>query len=393
MKPLFSRSTCFCLLFSCACFSALSPTALHAQSVQTQAKKAANAAGKTISKVVAKATNTGRRTGRKVTATAGRAARVTAAAAGKMLATPEWEKLRSAYDYDASAPDVKEETFYKADAILIKLSFTGPGGKPVAGTFMRPKADGTYPCALVPHGLTNNKEIAIKMFGNALVAKGIAILALDAPEHGQGQSPNKSYWNEKVITVAVHEGGRNYRRALDYLATRTDVDMQHIGLLGYSLGSITGSILGAVDERIGAFAFCVGGDPFLPIAHATPDDAKRQAELQVCPSLYIGHISNRPIIMFNGLTDVVVVPPAAKLLQVAAPQPKEIVWYNGGHDVPDAIRARAVEWLAGKLKGGDTTAPEDKNKPADPATPKPDAPKKDDSKKDDSKKQADPPKQ
>lgn len=341
------------------------------QSAETQAKKAANTVAKTINKVAAKASNAGRRTGRKVTATAGRAARVTTAAASKMLATPGWEPLRAAYDYDASAPDVKEETFYKADALLIKLTFTGPGGKPVVGTFMRPKADGTYPCALLPHGLTNNKEIAIKMFGDALLAKGIAILALDAPEHGQGQSPNKKYWTEQVITVAVHEGGRNYRRALDYLATRTDVDMQHIGLLGYSMGSITGSILGAVDDRIGAFALCVGGDPFLPIAHATPDDKTRQAILQVCPSLYIGHISGKPIIMFNGLTDVVVVPPAAKLLQVAAPQPKEVVWYNGGHDVPTAIRARAVDWLANHLKGGDAAAPDSANKPADKPTDKP----------------------
>ena len=391
MNPNFSRRASVRYLSVCGCLSILLCPASNAQSVETQAKKAATTAGKTISKAVAKATNTGRRTGRKVTAAAGRVARVTGATASKMLATPEWAKLQSAYDYDASAPNVKEETFYKADALMIKLSFTGPGGKPVAGTFMRPKADGTYPCALLPHGLTNNKEIAISMFGHALLAKGIAILALDAPEHGKGQSPNKSYWNEQIITVAVHEGGRNYRRALDYLATRPDIDMEHIGLLGYSLGSITGSILGAVDERIGAFAFCVGGDPFLPIAHAQPNDNIRQAELQVCPSLYIGHISNKPIIMFNGLTDVVIVPPAAKLLQAAAPQPKEVVWYSGGHDVPTAIRTRAVDWLAGKLKGADAAASEDKTKPAEKPADKP--AEKPADKPDDAKKQADPPAQ
>ena len=54
--------------------------------------------------------------------------------------------------------------------------------------------------------------------------------------------------------------------------------------------------------------------------------------------------------MFNGLKDVVVVPPAAKILQIAAPNPNQVVWYNGGHDVPDAIRSRAVAWLTKQLK-------------------------------------------
>lgn len=339
----------------------LSAIGVQAQSPGAQVKQAADQAVKTVAKVVKKTQQSGKSTGRKASATVGRVARVTAATTRKMLATPGWDTLRAAYDYDASAPDVKEEPVDNEKMMIVKLSFTGPGGKPVVGLFLRPKADGTYPCALLPHGLTNNKEIAIRMFGNALVENGIAILALDAPEHGAGQSPNKNYWTKNVITIAVHEGDRNYRRALDYLATRPDVDMKHIGLLGYSLGSIMGSILGAVDERVGAFAFCVGGDPFIPIAHATPDDKTRQAILQVCPSLFIPHLKGRPLIMFNGLTDVVVVPPAAKILQLAAPEPKQIVWYNGGHDVPQAIRTRAVDWLTKHLKGG--PPPEAKDKP------------------------------
>ena len=387
MKPILSASIAACGF--CLCLS--TPT-VNAQDIVKDAKKAATQASKTVKKVVHAAQSNGSKTASKSAslvgktagtslAVAGKAGRVTKAQAVKMAATPSWDKLKAAYDYEAGPPtDMKEEPADTDNAMVLKLTFTGCDGKPVEGVFMRPKEEGNYPVALVPHGLTNNKEIAVKMFGNALVAKGIAVLALDAPGHGHNEPPNKSYWNKQVITLAVHEGDRNYRRALDYLATRPDVDMDHVGLIGYSMGSIMGSILGSVDDRVKAFALCVGGDPFLPIAHATIDDGQRLSIMQVCPSLYIRHIPNRPIIMFNGLTDVVVVPPAAKILQVAAPKPNQVVWYNGGHDVPDAIRTRAVAWLTKQLKPGGETAPKDNNK---------DDAKKDTDKKDTNKKEDD----
>lgn len=380
-------STRYMGLSVCAVLFALPIAPANAQDAATQAKQAVNSAKKTVTKAAKKVVKAvqktgtaagrtgaaGARTGLAVAgsgiAVAGKTARVTKATALKMAATPSWDVLRAAYDYPAGPPtDMEEEPGDTDKAMILKLTFTGVYGKPVEGIFMRPKADGKYPCVLLPHGLTNNKEIAIKMFGNALVAKGMAVLALDAPGHGHNEPPNKSYWNKQVITLAVHEGDRNYRRALDYLATRPDVDMARIGLVGYSLGSIMGSILGSVDNRISAFAFCVGGDPFLPIARATVDDKTRNEILVVCPSLYIKHIPSKPIIMFNGLEDIVVVAPAAKILQAAAPQPNQVVWYTGGHDVPDAIRARAVDWMTKQLKPGESTPNADASKEGDKKT-------------------------
>jgi dienelactone hydrolase len=366
MKPPFYTGIAACGF--CLC---LNMRAVNAQDIVKDAKSAATQASKTVKKAVQAVQRNGAKTVRtsaslagKTAGTgltvAGKAARVTRTQALKMAATPSWDTLKSAYDYQAGPPDdMKEEPADTDNAMVLKLTFTGCNGKPVEGIFMRPKEEGNYPVALLPHGLTNNKEIAVKMFGNALVAKGIAVLALDAPGHGHNEPPNKSYWNKQVITLAVHEGDRNYRRALDYLATRPDVDMDHVGLLGYSMGSIMGSILGSVDDRVKAFALCVGGDPFLPIAHATIDDGQRTTIMQVCPSLYIRHIPGHPIIMFNGLKDVVVVSPAAKILQVAAPKPNQVVWYDGGHDVPDAIRARAVAWLTKQLKPEGEAAPKE----------------------------------
>jgi uncharacterized protein len=292
---------------------------------------------------------------------AAKQAKTVAEAAVTNLPTPEWNKLRAAYDYPSNAPQIEEFPKPHPNAMMLKLRFTGVDNKPVEGVFLRPKAEGTYPCALLLHGLTNNKETAVKMFGDKLLAHNIAILALDAPEHGVQSTPNKRMWSRKLVAYAVREGNRNYRRALDWLTERNDVDASRIGLIGYSMGSIMGSILGAVDDRISAFVFCVGGDPLRVLARVTPV-AQREALLYASPSLYIQHITPRPIVFFNGKQDVVIVRPAASLLHNAAKDPKQVVWYNGGHDIPAGILKQAVDWLATKLAsdqsaGGEETPP------------------------------------
>ena len=347
---------CVLLSLSGSPLAAQTTAAKATKTVQKQAAKAV----KTVTKAVKRTSKRAVKSARGATKTATNSA----LSALHNLPTPEWEKLKAAYDYSQEEVAMKEEPQQRDDVTQINLSFTGPNGKTVEGIFLRPKAEKVYPCALVLHGLTNNKEIAVKMFGERLLKNGIAVLALDAPEHGAGQPKNKSYWNEQVIQVAVHEGGRNYRKALDWLTKRDDIDPARIGALGYSLGAITSVILGGVDDRVSAFSLCVGGDPFLVVAQAAP--AQRDAIFTVCPSLFASHLAGRPILFQNGKSDVVIVRPAAMLLHNAAKDPKTVAWYNGGHDLPDAVRARAVNWLVKKLAAMTPTAtPDAPEKPTD----------------------------
>jgi|GEM_PF-1319729 len=330
---------CAVLIFSTGTVQADPP-------IQQKAKKAVQTLTKKVTKTV-------KRTGKQVTRRAkgvAKQATNTSLAALKNLPTPEWNKLQSAYEYPQGETEVKEEPQESDTAMQINLTFTGPSGKPVEGVFFRPKAEGIYPCVLVMHGLTNNKEIALKMFRDKLLKNGAAVLALDAPEHGKSQTQSKSYWSKKVIEVAVREGVRNYRGVLDWLTAREDINPARIGALGYSMGAITGVILGAVDNRVSAFSLCVGGDPFLVVAQVQPP-AQRESVFTVCPSLFVSHLAGRPILFQNGKKDVVIVQPAAMLLHNSAQDPKEVAWYNGGHDLPEAIQARAVNWITKKLAG------------------------------------------
>jgi fermentation-respiration switch protein FrsA (DUF1100 family) len=53
--------------------------------------------------------------------------------------------------------------------------------------------------------------------------------------------------------------------------------------------------------------------------------------------------------MINGKQDTVVSEEAAKRLQEAAKEPKQILWADAGHILPPEIAGKGVEWLVEKL--------------------------------------------
>lgn len=287
--------------------------------------------------------------------------------------TVSWDVLRSAYDYDASvAPSVEEtpadlaDVIKRANTVLrlagapanqlhdpavlrgikgVRLSFRTQAGNTIPGLFLRPEKKAVYPCALLLHGLGSSKEVMVLSFGLPLVKRGVAVLALDTlAGAGRSKGGPRPEYHEMVRT-----GVLEYRRGLDYLASRRDVDSNRVGLIGYSIGSMQGAILGGVDRRIAAVALCVGGDMALAKVLEMPK-AERARGYTVCPSLYIGRIAPRPILMINARQDTIVSQVDAQRLHEAAKKPKKIVWVDSGHALPPARRMIAVEWLAEHLR-------------------------------------------
>ena len=262
---------------------------------------------------------------------------------GQGKTPPAYEKLAKVYDYDAKKPlDVKEESQSSAGYSAWHLTLKGANGKTVPGVFLRPKAEGVYPCVLLLHGLTSKKEDMTESFGTELVKKGYAVLALDAPNHGERKpkDPSKANFQMQFLET-VQEGVKDWRRGIDYLVTRKDVDNKRIGLIGYSMGSMMGSILTALDTRIKASAFCVGGDPILPMAQSV---GNVQA-YAIAPSLFVGHIAPRPILFINGKKDQTMPEEASKRFIDAAQKPKEVIWVDSGHILPPNDAGKAVTWI------------------------------------------------
>ena len=198
-----------------------------------------------------------------------------------------------------------------------------------------------FGAAVLLHGFTSRKERMTEGIGRALLARGMASLAIDLPLHGarEGNLELRSMRNPLQIVGAWRLAIAETKRALDYLATLPGVDAERLAIVGYSLGSFIAVTVAADDRRVSALALAAGGDfpertPFVALVRQVAD-----------PLRAIRKVAGRPVLMVNGRYDRTVQPSQAERLFAAAGEPKELYWYDGGHWPPPAAIAYAGDWL------------------------------------------------
>ena len=163
----------------------------------------------------------------------------------------------------------------RADHWLERFQFGNGLGDRVPGVLLLPKrSDGKVPAILYHHWHggeydrgkvelfeTNHTPVAP---GPALVQRGFAVMAIDAACFGerQGQGADALKGSAGEMSAAKFDlwAGRTLwgrmvrddRMALDYLASRPEVDAGRIGAMGMSMGATRTWWLMALDERIRA---------------------------------------------------------------------------------------------------------------------------------------------
>ena len=212
-----------------------------------------------------------------------------------------FQLLREWYAYDKTIPlearivEKKEVAGVEREKIVLRTTqgFLAPGylQLPTVG-------EGPYPCVLLLHGWSGSKEswyeddnyISGGNIRKGLLEQGFAVFALDAHCHGDRIAENdyavvnhyadesqpvgsrrKGYFTQQEIYLQTVV---DYRRVLDYLETRSEIDAQRFGLVGYSMGCTQSFLLTGVEERIKVTVAC-----------ATPADAKRLS--LIAPQNYV----------------------------------------------------------------------------------------------------------
>jgi fermentation-respiration switch protein FrsA (DUF1100 family) len=80
------------------------------------------------------------------------------------------------------------------------------------------------------------------------------------------------------------------------------------------------------------------------------EDEARDLEC-IDPITFIDRISPRPVLMINGRDDDIVPVSSNRALHSRANEPKKIIWYDTGHDVPvDSAAQDAFFWFEKHLK-------------------------------------------
>ena len=270
-----------------------------------------------------------------------------------------FEVMRHFYRYDLGIPlegrtiDRLEEEDYVRE----KIVFRGTRDSRVPGYLAIP-TNGTppYPCVLLLHGIGSSKEdwwkddsfLSGGHLTRDLLASGFAVLALDAEYHGE-RLINNDFESPMVFTFEkgwvlrardmMVQSVIEYRRGIDYLGTRAEIDTSRIGVIGYSMGGMMAFTLAAVDPRIKATVASVTpilNDPYSAIAVHN----------------FAPFIHNEPFLMLMGNADERnYSPEAAQQLHVlVASEVKELVFYESGHQLPVEWTGAATEWMEKYLR-------------------------------------------
>ncbi len=265
------------------------------------------------------------------------------------------------YSYDPAIPLEGRivERLEEREGPREKIVFRGAQGFYVPGYLQLPaKRTGPVPCVLLLHGWSGSKShfwsdnnyISGGNIRRGLLQAGIAIFALDAQIHGDrisvnefapvnpsgppGVPPRRGYFTQQEIYVQTTI---DYRRGLDYLKSRPEIDSSRIGALGYSMGGTQTFLLTGVDPRIKAAVAC-----------ATPADLS--ADSLIAPLRFAPAIGSRPFLMVMGRRDEMCKQAEAERVFHAIDGPNaKLSFYDGTHKIGPAFVPEAVAWLKKNL--------------------------------------------
>ena len=261
------------------------------------------------------------------------------------------------YDYDATIPLEARivERIERDGRVREKIVFRGVQGFFVSGYLQFPlEPSAPLPCVLLLHGWSGSKEswwqdgnyISGGDVRRSLLDAGFAVFALDAQCHGDrtaendyapvnhfrdessGDPPRKGYFTLEEIYIQTT---RDYRRAIDYVATRAEIDSARIGVLGYSMGGTQTFLLMGVEPRV-------------QVAVAAPAEKSRWSP--VAPQNHVARIGERPILTIVGRTDTMCPVHHAESLQALIPSStKRQLFFDAGHRLPVDYVPHAVAWI------------------------------------------------
>lgn len=274
----------------------------------------------------------------------------------KPIGPEAYEVMSKFFSYDKTIPleSMIVERLNETEYIREKIVFQGVNDNRVPGYLTLPTAGSApYPCVLLLHGLNGSKDNwwnddrSPGRMIEKLIEFGYAVLSLDAKYHGERiafnnyESPAifafQKRWNMRSNYMTV-QTVREYRRAIDYLETRDEIDASKIGVIGYSMGGFQTFSLTAVEPRVKVSVACV--TPNIEESYSP------KAAYHFAP-----YIENKPFLMLMGKDDpFYTIEEAQQLHEFIGSDVKEITFYNSGHRLPVEWNERAIEWMEKYLK-------------------------------------------
>jgi dienelactone hydrolase len=223
-----------------------------------------------------------------------------------------------------------------------------PNNNTVHCEYFCPTTPGKKPSVVVLHILGGDFDLA-RLFCRALAGRNINALFLKMPYYGERRQEGVdvrmiSMQPEETVSGMV-QAVSDIRQAASWLQAQEEVDPEQLGIMGISLGGITGALTVGIEPRFTKAAFLLAGGDMGEVAWTSTEMTELRekwtksgrtkdqlfAQLKIIdPVTYARPVASRKILMLNASHDEVVPPACTQSLWRAFGEP-EIVWWDAGH--------------------------------------------------------------
>jgi pimeloyl-ACP methyl ester carboxylesterase len=199
-----------------------------------------------------------------------------------------------------------------------------------------------------------------------LARAGAVSLLIDAPHVRPGFVPEKEEMRQAVQSAEVaRQQIVDFRRGLDLLLARGSVDPKRVAYVGHSFDAHVGSILAAVEKRVGSFVLMAGAyadeeyvfDPankdMIEMRRRVGDDEVIRRYFREYawddPVNFVAHSAPAAVFLQYGRRDKPITEAMARRDFARFGEPRRIGFYDAGHELDAVARRERVEWLAQRL--------------------------------------------
>jgi len=284
---------------------------------------------------------------------------------------PPFEKLVREFDYDKKAPlglrELGRES--REGATVIDLAYSSPRGGSVPAYLVVPNGKGPFAAILFGHWMMpgspmmNRREFLEEAV--VLARAGAASLLIDAPHVRGGFVREKDELRGAIQSAEVaRQQVIDFRRGLDVLLARPDIDPKRIAYVGHSFDAHVGGILAGVEKRIGSFVLMAGG--FADEAYVFDEENPEMVKLRARvgderlrdyfrtyawddPANFVGHSAPAAVFLQFGRQDKPISETTAKRAYQLFSEPKTMKFYEAGHALNAEARRERADWLAKRL--------------------------------------------
>jgi dienelactone hydrolase len=242
-----------------------------------------------------------------------------------------------------------------------------PANNTVHAEYFRPTGPGKYPAVIVLD-ILDGKQVVSRTQALWLAQNGVAALVVTMPYYGPRREGNNLRMLSPDVDhtlAAFRQAVLDNRRAVAWLASRSEVDATKLGVVGTSLGSFLAALTVESEPRLRTACLLLTGgglvDAFYDHPRAAPfrkvnefiggsKEKLKALFAPIDPITYAERLKGKRVLFLGASRDDVVPPQACTRLWEAAGKP-EIKWFDATHVGAAAYMFPAMKAVIVHVKG------------------------------------------